>query len=102
MLTLLSFVLSHVTTHILSKGRQFIIQDLLASKGLTDTEVQEGLIFERNSHPLRTLRFAQSVMKSLYTLANILSCLRLLMQLYVESFKFVEFYVAISFSFNIC
>ena len=83
MLTLLSFVLSHETTYILSRGRQFIIQDLLVSKGLTDTEVQEGLIFERNSHPLRTFRFAQSVMKSLYTLANIFSCLRLLMQLYV-------------------
>ena len=32
------------TTNNLSKGRQFIVQDLLASKGLTYTEVQEGLL----------------------------------------------------------
>ena len=56
---LIFYGLSHVTTYQLSKGRQFIVQDLLASLGLTYSKPKEGSILLRKastfarSHSLR-------------------------------------------------
>ena len=52
---LILYGLSCVATYYLSKGMQFIVQDLLASRGVSYLKVQEGLIFQRKFYPLRAL-----------------------------------------------
>ena len=52
---LILYGLSCVATYYLSKGMQFIVQDLLASRGVSYLKVQEGLIFQWKFYPLRAL-----------------------------------------------
>ena len=48
-----------ITTYQLSKGKRFIVQDLLAlysdPQGFTYSEVQEGLLCKASTHPLCAL-----------------------------------------------
>ena len=52
---LILYGLSCVATYYLSKGMQFIVQDLLASRGVSYLKVQEGLIFQWKFYPFRSL-----------------------------------------------